>query len=91
MAHHKAAKKSLRRDALRRKMNAALRSRMRTFIKKARLSIGKEHAVESLREMQSCLAKMAQKGIVHRNKAARLTSRIAIQVQTAARASESAG
>ena len=66
-------------DEKRRLRNRAVRSRARTFVKKADEIIvagDKAAAVEAVREAVSQLDRAAQKGVIHRNGAARRKSRL---------------
>ena len=55
-----------------------MRSELKTRLKAARAAAaaGDEHAAEALRQAQRRLAKATSKGIVHKNQAARRTSRM---------------
>lgn len=79
MANIKSAQKRARQGEERRKHNMTLRSRMRTQIKrviKAIESGDKEAAQSSYREAVPVIDSMINKGIIHRNKAARHKSRL---------------
>lgn len=79
MANIKSAEKRARQGEERRKHNMALRSRMRTRIKqviKAIESGDKEAAQVSYRQAVPVIDSMTNKGIIHRNKAARHKSRL---------------
>ena len=69
----------MRQNEKRRLRNRAVRSRMRTFIKKAKLAIesgDRELAEESVRQAISEIDRAAKKGVIHRNNAARRKSRL---------------
>ena len=71
--------KSARVSDRKRRMNAPLRSRARTFITKARRLIAANDlgaAEQAVRDATVALDKAAQKGAIHRNNAARRKSRI---------------
>lgn len=81
MANTKTAKKNILINKRNRIRNVAILSRTRTFIKKARLAIAKatdnpEAAQLALRQAMSEIEKCKQKGVIHRNKAHRLISRL---------------
>lgn len=79
MANIESAKKRARQTIKREARNTSLRSRVYTYLKKARkaLSAGsKAEAQESVKAAFSQIDKMVPKGIFHKNKAARLKSRL---------------
>ncbi len=62
----------------------ALRSRMRTYVKRTRAAIAsgdKEMATAAFREVQSVLDSSVSKGLIHANKAARQKSRMNAQIK----------
>lgn len=84
MANTDSAKKRIKQTAVRTERNRARRSRMRTFVKKVEAAIAAGSAPEAaaaLRALQPELMRAAQKGIVHRNTAARKMSRLAGRVR----------
>ncbi len=92
MANIKSQIKRIRQNEKRRLRNRYFKGRARTFVKKARLSIQKgslEEAIQATRLAVSALDKAAEKGILHKNNAARRKSRLmkrlaALQKQAAA-------
>ena len=79
MANTQSAIKRIRRSERRRVINQVHRSRARTYVKRTRMLIAAgqiEEAEAAAREAVSSLDKAAQKGIIHRNKAARSKSRL---------------
>jgi small subunit ribosomal protein S20 len=78
LANTKSAIKRMRQNERRRARNRAVRSRMRTFVKRANTAIvaGEEDAAEAVRAAISELDRAAQKGVIHRNNAARRKSRL---------------
>ena len=64
--------------------NRALRSRMRTALKKVRQAPDKASAETALQAAISTVDKTARKGIIHKNAAARYKSRLSRLVQTVA-------
>lgn len=71
MPHHKSAKKRLRQSKEHRLLNRGHRTELRQAVKAARTS------QEAMPEGISALDVAARRGIIHRNKAARLKSRLA--------------
>ena len=80
MPQHKSAVKRVRQNEKRRQRNQSQRSRMKTLIKNAMETTEKEEAQEAFKEASSYLDKMASKGLVHENFAARKKSKIANHV-----------
>ncbi len=78
MANTKSAQKRIRSDERKRLRNQKVRSRVRTFLKKAEQSIGTdtELTIEAIRQACSELDKAATKGVIHKNNAARRKSRL---------------
>ena len=79
MANHKSAIKRIRTNERKRQRNRVYRSRTRTEVKKAQDQIGvgnQEEAIAQVREAISMLDKAADKGIIHKNNAARRKSRL---------------
>jgi small subunit ribosomal protein S20 len=77
LANTKSAIKALRQNEKRRARNRAVRSRMRTYIKKATTAIATdEAAVEAVRAAIGELDRAAKKGVIHPNNAARRKSRL---------------
>lgn len=87
MANIKSAKKRAIQAEKRRQHNASRRSMMRTSIKKvvAAISAGdKDAATTALANATPVLDRMASKGLIHKNKAARHKSRLAAQIKALA-------
>lgn len=79
MANTSQARKRARQNEKNRQHNAALRSRMRTFIKHVEEAVAKgdgESARKAYAEAVPIIDKTANKGIIHRNKAARQKKRL---------------
>lgn len=79
MANHKSAEKRIRQNETRKTINRANRSKLRTQIKKLRSALGandKAVSGETLAPTVSLIDKMVNKGIIHRNTAARYKSRL---------------
>ena len=80
---NKSALKANRQNIKRREHNRALRSKLRTGLKSVRAAAaGKDAAATSqaMTSMQSLVDKMAAKGIIHKNTASRLKSRLSARV-----------
>ena len=86
MANHKSAKKRLRQDINKNIHNRTIRSTVRTVIKKARKAVadGDTAAANDLvKKAEKTIATAANKGIYHKNNAARKISRLVRLVQKA--------
>lgn len=84
MANIKSAKKRAIQAEKRRQHNASRRSMMRTSIKKVIAAIAagnKEAAQEAFTAAAPILDRMATKGLIHKNKAARHKSRLSAQIK----------
>ena len=84
MANSPQAKKRARQAEKRRRHNASLRSLVRTVIKKLLAAIATgdaEAAKTAYAEAVPVIDRMADKGIIHKNKAARHKSRLNAQVK----------
>jgi small subunit ribosomal protein S20 len=78
MPHTEHRKKTLRKAMKARERNRAARSTLRTAVKKARaVPAGAPEAASALAAAAKRLDKAAKTGVIHRNKAARLKSRLA--------------
>lgn len=88
MANTKSSKKDLRRTAKRRIRNIEARSAIKTYVKKVRKAnvVGEPAVIATtLSDALSALDKAVQRGIIHKNQAARRKSRIAKQAAAAAK------
>ena len=86
MPNHKSAEKRVRQNEKRREVNRGNRGRLRTSIKKLRtaLAAGDAGALsEQLPETISTIDKAVQKGVLHRNAAARYKSRLTVHANEA--------
>lgn len=84
MANTAQAKKRVRQAEKHRQHNAGLRSMVRTYIKKVVLAIEtKNHqaAEKAYHEAVPMIDRMASKGIIHKNKAARHKSRLLAHIK----------
>ena len=89
MANTKQAKKRVRQSEKHRKHNASMRSMLRTYIKKVSSAIAsgdQNAALASMQEATPVIDRMVNKGIIHKNKAANLKSKLARKVNTLAAA-----
>ncbi len=88
MANTKSAEKAARQSEKHRARNNAATSRLRTAIRKAVLAIksGKQdEALAALAAATPVIDGMVNKGLIHRNKAARHKSRLTRQVRALAK------
>ena len=84
MANTKQAAKRAKKSIKQRATNMSLRTRLRSAIKKVQTAITAGDAAAAqivLREQQSTIDSIADKRIIHKNKAARHKSRLAQQVK----------
>lgn len=87
MANHKSAEKRVRQTARRNEVNRSNRSKLRTSIKKLRSSVAssdKSGSLELLLPTVSLIDKAVNKGIIHKNTAARYKSRLTKHVNNLA-------
>ena len=84
MANTKSAEKAARQAQKHRARNVALRSRMRTAVRKVTAAIAsgsKEAAMTSYRSAVPVIDSLVSKQIIHRNKAARHKSRLTASIR----------
>lgn len=84
MANTKQAKKRVRQAEKHRAHNASMRSMLRTYIKKvvAAIAAGDQKvALASMQEATPVIDRMVNKGIIHKNKAARHKSRLTMHIK----------
>ena len=87
MPNHKSAEKRMRQNEKRRLVNRNNRGRLRTGVKKLRAALagGEAETLQTLLpETISLIDKAVQKGVLHRNAAARHKSRLTVRANTAA-------
>lgn len=87
MPHNKSAKKRVKTNEIRRQRNIARRSRLRHAVRDIRKTLATatvldETQARELVEVESLLDRMAGKGLIHKNKAARLKSRLTRAAQS---------
>jgi len=86
MPNHKSAEKRVRQNEQRRQINRGNRGRLRGSIKKLRAALATGNTGEAqalLAETVSTIDKAVQKGVLHRNAAARYKSRLTLRVNQA--------
>lgn len=85
LANTSAAQKEIRKNARRRQRNRLVKAKTRTVSKKATQAIaaGDKNAAALVRDAQIELDAAAQKGIIHKNAAARKKSRLARRLNAA--------
>ena len=76
MANHSATKKDVRQAAKRRDRNKYYGKTTRNAIRDLKATKGKE-ATDKLPEVISMIDKLAKRGVIHKNKAANLKSKLA--------------
>lgn len=84
LANIASAKKRARQAEKNRARNAAARSRLRTFIKKVLLAVAGgdlDKAQAAFREAVPVIDSSVNKGLIHRNKAARSKSRLSARIK----------
>lgn len=89
MANTKQAKKRVRQSETRRQHNASMRSMFRTYVKKvlAAIKVGDAKLAQAAMQLATpVIDRMASKGIIHANKAARHKSRLTAHIKKLAKA-----
>ncbi len=84
MANTKSAEKAARRAETNRGRNVALRSRMRSALRKvtdALSACNKADATAALKDAQPMIDSLVNKNVIHRNKAARHKSALAARIK----------
>lgn len=79
MANHKSAEKRVRQNIKRNEINRSNRSKLRTQIKKLRSALSasdKKESTDLLTPTVSLIDKAVNKGLIHKNTAARYKSRL---------------
>ena len=82
MANHKATKKDVRQATKRRERNKYYGKTTRNAIRDLKVTTGKE-MTEKMPEVASMIDKLAKRGIIHKNKAANLKSKLARKANAA--------
>jgi small subunit ribosomal protein S20 len=83
MPNHKSSEKRVRQNEKRRQINRSNRTRLRTSIKNLRAELEGGNPGEMLAATISTIDKAVQKGVLHRNAAARHKSRLTMHVNQA--------
>ncbi len=84
MAHHKSARKRIRRNLKRAEINTARKNRIRTFVRKVEAAIklgDKDQATAAFRAAQPEIHRGVAKGVLPRNTAARRLSRMSARIK----------
>jgi small subunit ribosomal protein S20 len=81
MANHSATKKDVRKSAMRNERNRYQGKTTRNAIRDFKVIDTKVSALEGLPELASKIDKLAKRGIIHKNKAANLKSKLSRSVQ----------
>jgi len=76
MANHKSAEKRIRSSKTKREQNRYNGKTVRNAVKKFRATENQEEASKVLPEVVSKIDKLAKKGVIHKNKAANLKSKL---------------
>ena len=82
MPNHKSAEKRVRQNEKRRAINRGHRTKVRTYIKRLRAALDSgngEDVKAVLPDAISVIDKSVQKGVMHKNAAARYKSRLTVQ------------
>lgn len=88
MPNHKSSEKRVRQSEKRRVINRSNRTKVRTYIKKMRAALdsGKGEDIQQiLPDAISVIDKSVQKGVMHKNAAARYKSRLTLRANQAAK------
>ena len=80
MANHQATKKDVRQAAKRRERNRYQGKTTRNAIRDLKTVTDKAAATEKLPEIIAMIDKMAKKGIIHKNKASNLKSKLSLRI-----------
>ena len=87
MANIKSAIKRAKQNVKRRQHNASARSMYRTYVKNVLKAVdtgNKEDALAAFAKAQPVIDKATAKGLIHKNKAARVKSRLSAKVKALA-------
>ena len=84
MANSSGSKKRARQAVKRNKHNSQIRAKVRTFVKKVAYAIAagdKKEAISGFVAMQKNVDQAVNKGLIHKNQAARKKSRLSAQIK----------
>ena len=85
MANSSGSRKRARQAVKRNKHNSQIRAKVRTFVKKVAYAVSaedKKEAVSGFAAMQKNVDQAVNKGLIHKNQAARKKSRLSAQIKT---------
>ena len=82
MANHKATKKDVRQASKRRERNRYYGKTTRNAVRDLRATTDKAAAGDQLQQVVSMIDKLAKRGIIHKNKASNLKSKLTKKVNT---------
>ena len=82
MPQHKSAAKRVRQSERRRQRNVQKKTMIKTAIKKVKTAEDKKTASTELQNTVSIIDRMAVKGIIHKNKAANIKSKLTKKVNS---------
>ena len=85
MANSAGSRKRARQAVKRNKQNSQIRAKVRTFVKKVAYAIAagdKKEAASGFTAMQKNVDQAVNKGLIHKNQAARKKSRLSAQIKT---------
>jgi len=85
MANSSGSRKRVRQAVKRNKHNSQSRAKVRTFVKKVSYAIAagdKKEAVSGFAAMQKTVDQAVNKGLIHKNQAARKKSRLSAQIKS---------
>jgi small subunit ribosomal protein S20 len=88
MPNHKSAEKRVRQNEKRRAINRGHRTKVRTYIKRLRAALDSgngDEVKQLLPDAISVIDKSVQKGVMHKNAAARYKSRLTLKANQAAK------
>ena len=81
MANHKSAEKRIRSSRTKREHNRYLGKTVRNAVRKIRAEENNKDAAKDLPDVVSRIDKLAKKGVIHKNKAANLKSKLMKKIQ----------
>jgi len=84
MANHKATKKDARQAAKRRERNRYYGKTTRNAIRDLKAITEKKAAQETIQNVESLIDKLAKRGVIHKNKASNLKSKLSKRVNALA-------
>jgi len=85
MANHKATKKDVRQASKRRESNRYFGKTTRNAIRELKDLKAKKEAGEKFQDVASMIDRLAKRGIIHKNKAANMKSKLAKKVNALAK------